>query len=214
MINNHSFDFDDKILIINNVDDIREVSKYAKDKVEKKVLSDFYVAKTIEKEVLSFFNLKREDFKASEGYEDKWVFYNAICVLTAIYLCKTDYFLYHTGDSYLEKKINWISETIDFMERKKNIKVANLVWNNNYDEVAKESYKKKGSFFIAKEGFSDQLFLVKTNDFKKRIYNEIRGDSSHFPRGDVFERRVFSFMKNHKWKRIIYSKGSYTHESF
>ena len=67
--------------------------------------------------------------------------------------------------------------------------------------------------FVSKNGFSDQQFLVNIKDFKKQIYNEIRTDSYHFPRGDVFERRVFSFMKNNGWERIIFRHGSYIHEN-
>jgi hypothetical protein len=66
---------------------------------------------------------------------------------------------------------------------------------------------------MAKKGFSDVCFLVKTEDFKKPIYNEIREDSAHFPRGDVFEKRVYSFMKNHKWQRITYVDGICVHKN-
>ena len=213
-IENHNFEFKEKMLIINNVKDVEEVSHHAKSKVKDNILTNYYIAKDFEEEVLEFFKLKKEDFRASKGYKDEWVFYNAIGVLTAIYLCKTPYFLYHTGDSFLEDKIDWIPKAIELMEKKKKYKVANLSWNHKYKEAEKESYKKKGDFFVAKQGFSDQLFLVKTKDFKRPIYSEIRDDSHHFPRGDVFEKRVFSFMKNRRWKRITYRHGSYIHNSF
>jgi hypothetical protein len=93
-------------------------------------------------------------------------------------------------------------------------RVANLVWNENYREVKKESYKKEWNFFVAKQGFSDQLFLVRAEEFRQPIYGEIRADSSHYPRGDVWEKRVFSYLKNRELERIIYRRGSYTHENF
>lgn len=213
IIENNLYNFDRKILVINNVADYEKVSFFAKKKVEEGVLSHVYIAKDFEKEVLDFFNLKKEDFKAYKGFEDRWIFYNSIGVLTAIYLCSTDYLLYHTGDVYLEKPVNWIPFAIDLMEKKKKYKVANLVWNNNIEEVKKESYRTKKDFYVSKSGFSDQQFLVRLDDFRKPIYSEIRDDSHHFPRGDVFEKRVFSFMKNHGWKRITYRYGSYTHKN-
>lgn len=213
LIGNNLYKFDCTILVINNVNDYEEVFSSAKKKLSDRVLSNVYIAKDFESEVLSFFNLKREDFKAYEGYRDSWIFYNAIGVLTAIYLCKTDYLLYHTGDAYLEKPVDWIPCAIDLMERKKKYKVANLIWNNNVEEVHKESYKTTKDFYVSKNGFSDQQFLVKQDDFRKPIYNEIREDSHHYPRGDVFEKRVFSFMKNHGWKRITYRYGSYIHKN-
>lgn len=213
LIENNCYPFDEKILIINNVKDRDLVVHHAKKKVEENIISKFFVAKDFEREVLDFFSLKKEDFKAKKGFQDEWVFYNGICVLTAIYLSKSDYFLYHTGDSFLQEPINWIPKAIDLMEKKKLYKVANLTWNNNLLEVKRESYKTNSFFYVSKNGFSDQQFLVKLKDFRSPIYNEIREDSHHFPRGDVFEKRVFSFMKNHGWKRITYRYGSYIHKN-
>ena len=66
----------------------------------------------------------------------------------------------------------------------------------SYSTKTKEekfSFRVKGYFYVAKEGFSDQMFLIKVADFRALIYSEIRFDAAHFPRGDVFEKRVFSF---------------------
>lgn len=214
MIGNHLYPFQERILIINNVSNYSQVALEAKKRVEEGVLTHFYIAKDLEKEVLDFFNLKREAFKAYPSFRDDWVFYNALGVLTAIYVSRLDYFLFHTGDVYLDKPVDWIEDALDLMEKREDLKVANLLWNNQYDEAKRESYRTKKSFFISESGFSDQQFLVKREDFRAPIYSEIREDSHHYPRGDVFEKRVFSFMKNHKWKRIIYRHGSYIHESF
>ena len=62
-IGNHVTDFSERILIINNVKNLAEVIKAAQKWVDKKVLTHIYVAQETEKEVLKFFNLKREDFK-------------------------------------------------------------------------------------------------------------------------------------------------------
>ena len=99
------------------------------------------------------------------------------------------------------------------MEKEPRIKVANPTWNGKYKEAKKESYRTTWNFYRAKEGFSDQLFLVKKADFCHPIYGEILSDSMHYPRGDVFEKRVFSYMKNRGWERIVYRHGSYTHEN-
>ncbi len=218
-ISNNDFSFSEKIVIINNVKNLKEVVSYAKQLVDKNILTDYFIAQDLASDVLKFFNLKKCDFKAGEdankyiGVDDNWVYFNAIGVMTAIYLCKTDYFLYFTGDSFLKEKVNWIKKSIDLMEKKKNFKVANLTWNGNYKEAMKESYKARKDFFISKNGFSDQCFLVRKDDFQKPIYNEIRDDANHFPRGDVFEKRVYSYMLNHGWKRITYRHGSYYHEN-
>jgi len=215
-IENHCHQFDQKILIINNVDNYQPVIDIAKKKIRDGVLTDYYIAEDHAEKILKFFNLKKEDFKKDSTFSgsNDWIYYNALAPLAAIYFCNSDYLLYHTGDSFLDKPVSWVDKAINLLEKKRKYKVANLTWNENYLEAKKESYKTKKDFFVSKRGFSDQCFLVKKEDFRKPIYNSIHKDSHHFPRGDVFEKRVFSHMLNNGWKRITYSQGSYIHENF
>jgi hypothetical protein len=219
-IENHGFAFHEKILIINNVSDEEKVSFHAQKLVDKGILTHYYLSRPKASEILQFFQLKRSDFrmgKDAKDYEDvtnDWIYYNALAPLSAIYFSSSDFLLYVTGDVYLEKKVDWIEKAIDKMQKKKKYKVANLTWNERYGEAAKESYKSDENFFISKSGFSDQMFLVLREDFLQPIYGEIREDAAHFPRGDVFEKRVYSFMKNHRWQRITYKLASYVHKSF
>lgn len=220
MIGNHDYSFHEKILIINNVSDEEKVLFHAQKLKEKKIITHIYLSRPQEKEIFSFFCLQRSDCrmgKDADQYDNvtpAWIYYNALAPLSAIYYCQSDYLLYMTGDVTVEQKTSWIPLAIGKMEKNQRYKVANLTWNDRYDEAKKESYKKDGDFFVAKAGFSDQMFLVATKDFKQPIYGEIRDDAAHFPRGEVFEKRVYSFMKNHRWKRITFRKGSYLHKSF
>ena len=214
----HSFKFSDRILVINNVKNMEKAIALAQKRKEDGTLTEFFVADDKANLVLNFFNLQKEEFilgDAKETYPhltDEWVYLNAIGPLSAIYFCKTPYLLYQTGDVRLEHKSNWIPKAQKLMEKKQSYKVANLTWNGNFKEAKKEAYKKKRGFFIAKEGFSDQMFLVKREDFQRPIYHEIREDASHYPRGEVFEKRVYSYMKNHGWQRMTYKYGYYIHQ--
>ncbi len=203
-IENHLFPFAEKILIINNVDNLEEVKRAAQAKVDEKILTRYVVA---DESILTFFDLKRTDF------ERDWQYYNALAPLTAIYEGQCEYLLYLTGDVRLDVPLDWIRPSLKWMEKDFQIKVANPIWNSQCKEAKKESYRTTWNFFQAKEGFSDQLFLVRRVDFRQPIYKEIRPDSHHYPRGDVFEKRVFSYMKNRNWERIIYRRGSYTHQN-
>lgn len=213
----HCYTFSKKVLIINNVKNIEKAIALAEDRVKDGSISHFYVASKHEEEVLSFFQLRREDFTLGKdrdkysGLTDDWVYFNALGPMTALYFLSTDYILYQTGDVSLARPCDWIDEAILFLEKHHNAKIANLIWNHQIHEVKRESYKKKGSFFLAKEGFSDQMFLAKKEDIRAPILSEIREDAAHFPRGDVFEKRIFSYMKNRGWQRITYKRGSYIH---
>lgn len=209
-IAHHQFPFVERLLIINNVDDLALVKAAAQTLIDEGVLTRYVVA---DGTVLSYFGLRREDFKPDEGIKADWVYYNALGPLTAIYEAKGDYLLYLTGDVRLDAPCDWIAKALKFMEKRPEVRVAGLTWNGKYNEAKKESYRKTWNFYVAKEGFSDQLFLVRQKDFRAPIYGEIRDDSHHFPRGDVFEKRCFSYMKNRGWERIIYRRGSYIHEN-
>jgi hypothetical protein len=190
------------------------VYKKAMQKVKEGILSHVYIANDSVAEVLSFFQLKRSDFVDETDIPSDWVYYNALGPLTALYFARSDYFLYLTGDVTLPKPCSWIDKAIQKMEQNREYRVANLIWNDNMKEVKRESYKKEGDFFVAHQGFSDQMFLVRTEEFRQPIYSEIRADSHHYPRGAVWEKRVFSYLKNRNLQRITYRKGHYIHENF
>jgi hypothetical protein len=219
-IGNHSFPFSERLLVINNVSDPAAVRAAAEAKVADGTLTGYCMSETMASEALSFFQLPRAEFRIgpdASNYSNvnpDWIYYNALGPLCALYVAKSEYLLYLTGDVRLDKKVDWIGRSMRRMEKSPFLKVANLVWNGRYQEARKESYKREWNFYLAKEGFSDQMFLVKTSDFRQPIYGEIRPDSSHFPRGEVFEKRAFSAMKNRGWERLIYRRGSYTHENF
>lgn len=207
MIGNHCHPFDDRLLVINNVCNLEAVKEAADQHILEGTLTRYVIANEWADEAFMFFQLKKSNFPSD------WVYYNALGPLVAIYLLQTDYLLYHTGDVFLEKPVDWISRSIRLMEKKPKIQVANLVWNEQIGEVKRQSYRKGWNYFYAKDGFSDQQFLVKKSLFRAPIYGEIREDSHHFPRGDVFEKRVFSFLKNRNFERMICRRGSYTHEN-
>ncbi len=200
-IGHHQYPFSERLLIINNVNNLEAVLKAAQKQVDQGILTRFVVAH----DILESFGLKRIDF-------NEWQYYNALAPLMAIHEAQGEYLLYLTGDVSLKKPVDWVGKAIQFMEKRSNIKVANLTWNDSYREAKKESYRRTWNFFVAKEGFSDQMFLVRTEEFKGPIYGEIRADSDHYPRGDVFEKRVFSYMKNRGWERITFRRGGYIHE--
>ena len=213
-IENHDFLFEDRLLVINNVLNLNLVIEAAQKLVDDEVLTRFVVAEKISSQVLDFFQLKREDFLSLDvNIPDDWIYFNALGPLCAIYCQNSEYLLYQTGDVSLERKVSWIDRTIALMEKKSQFKVANLLWNHNLKEAKKESYRKTWNFLYAKQGFSDQQFLVPTQVFRQPIYGSIHPDSHHFPRGDVFEKRAFSFLKYQGYERLIFRRGSYIHEN-
>jgi len=209
-IERHCYPFAERLLVINNIDpkNLPEVCRAAQRHLDNGTLTKIVFAEQIADEVFSFFQLQRSDFS------NDWLYYNALAPLAAIYSCQTEYLLYMTGDSSLNRPIPWIDEAIHRMKNEDRYKVANLTWNDKYEEALREADGMDGPFFVASRGFSDQMFLVRAEDFKQPIYREIHPESHHFPWGDIFEKRAFSAMLYRGWKRITYRDGSYCHQNF
>lgn len=203
-----NYNFERKVLFINNVNDIEKVKKYADKKIIKGVIDEYIVVEDFVKAALKYFNVNDESFNG--GY-----FYS-IAELVSIYLCKTDYLLHFSSDSYLEEsKVNWIDKAINVFKENKDIIVANPVWNFAYNEAKQESLYEMEDFFVG-HGFSDQCYLIRIDVFKNQIYNEKNIKSGRYPQygGELFEKRVDSFMRNHNKLRITSKEISYIHKNF
>jgi exonuclease V gamma subunit len=72
------------------------------------------------------------------------------------------------------------------------------------------------SQFCIGYGFSDQMYLIRTEEFRRPIYNEHNEKSSNYPDygGELFEKRVNSWMLNHNRYRVTYLGLSYKHRNF
>ena len=160
-------------------------------------------------EALDFFQLSKE--KLGKGY------YYSIAELVSIYLTKTKYLLHFSSDAIPEKNIafNWLQQGIHLLETNSEVKVFNLTWNHRFHEAKNESLSEDDQFFYG-YGFSDQMYLVRTADFKVPIYEEINDASERYPKygGELFEKRVDSWMRNYGNIRATSKQASYLHQNF
>ena len=231
-IANHNHAFDEKILIINNVDNLSEVLRAAEKKVAEGILTRIVVA---EEKILDQFSLKRSDFEGDQAASPDAVYYNALAPLTAIASSSCDYLLYMMGDVRLEKPCRWIPQAVKLMEKRPLYKVATLRWNwgewhrqqiaktyripyeqapnPSFEEVKRQAFQFDEDFYVSEERFSDQLFLCKRSDFLAPIFGELHDEAWHYPWGDTFEMRTYSGMKNRGWFQITYARGEYIHKN-
>lgn len=207
MIEFNQIAFKEKILYINNVNNAKTVCSYAKNLVKRGVVSEVVNVDDYAREVLDFFQIEKESFQG--GY------YYSISELVSIYLCRTPYLLHFSSDSILEKPFAWVTPSILRMEEDDAVKVANPVWNSNFAEARNESFHEDEDYFTG-YGFSDQCYLIRAADLRAPIYNEQHPLSRRYPAygGQLFEKRVDSWMRNHQYKRITYKHGSYIHRNF
>lgn len=206
-ITRNGYDFTKKVLIINNVKNRGEVKGYAEKALSSGVITDYFFVEDYIDKALSFFQLSKEALGKAYYYSNH--------ELVSVYLCQTDYLLFYTGDTYLEKTTPWVAPALAELEGNSDYKVANLVWNNRYEEAKRESQSEIGDFYVG-FGFSDQCFLVRKKDFRAPIYTENHPASERYPEygGETFEKRVDSWMRNHNYLRLTFRKGSYVHSDF
>lgn len=207
MIHHHGYEFTERILYINNVENFAPVIALAKQRVNEGILTSYVIVEEYASDALSHFEIEKSSFRG--GY------YYSISELVSLYLAKTNYVLHMSGDSILPVPINWIPAAISKLEQNEMIKVANPTWNFKYDEARRESDGEDDAFFYG-YGFSDQCYLVRTQDFQRPIFNETHPLSERYPDygGELFEKRVDAWMRNHAYQRITYKHGSYIHLHF
>lgn len=207
MITRNCFEFAERILYINNVVDPDEVKFYAGKLKDRQVITRYVFVDEFAKEALAYFGLTRDSFKG--GY------YYSIQELVGIYLCRTEYLLHFAGDSLLEQPFHWIERGIEKLEHDPRVKVVNCLPDGAACEAAEQAYEEDEDFWLG-YGFSDQCYLVRTADYRQPIFHETHPASERYPLygGELFERKVDSWMHNHDYLRATYKKGNYIHKNF
>lgn len=203
-----NFKFATKRLIINNVANRPLVTRYADKAVADNIIDEYAFAEDHAQKVLEHFNLSKDSFKG--GY------YYSIAELTGLYLCQSPYLLHFSSDAFMGKKdYNWVSSALEQLSTQNDVIVANPCWNCKFDEARNESLDETSQFYVG-YGFSDQCYLVKTDLFKRNIYDSQHQESERYPLygGELFEKRVDSYMRNNSLKRITHKQACYRHHNF
>ncbi len=208
MIARCNYPFSHRVVMINNVRNKSKVCRYADKKIREGVIDAYYIVDDYAKTALEFFEIRPGSFHG--GY------YYSIAELVSIYLCNTEYLIHFSGDSFPDdNQSTWISDAINIFSERSDIVVANANWDKEFILAAEESFDSINDFFLG-FGFSDQCYLIRTKDFRKPIYNEHHEVSVRYPEygGELFEKRVDSYMRNHNLYRLTSKKSSYTHRNF
>jgi hypothetical protein len=208
MVERSRFDFAKRSLFINNVSEPGKVAACAEKLVKAGVLTDFHLVRDHEAAALEFFGLSRASLASGYVY--------SVAELVSIYVCETEFLLHFSGDSMPSAPVPWIGLALERFDADARVKVANLTWNHNYAEALEEAFAFDDEFCVG-YGFSDQMYLVRASDFRTpAVYREQHEASARYPAygGELFEKRVDSWMRNHDFHRLTYRHGSYVHRNF
>jgi hypothetical protein len=206
----NAYSFAERVLMINNVDDLSLVVQHAQAAIEDGRISKYVVVQEHAAAALDFFGLTAEDLGRGYVY--------SIAELVAVFVSQTDYLLHFAGDCLPRERYEWVDEAIDMFAAHPRVRVANLSWDIpgcpfKYTPAGEACFGERGAFYLG-YGFSDQCYLVRTKDFRNRIYGETNTASGRYPRygGELFEKRVDAWMRNQGFIRATYIHGVYDHE--
>ena len=202
----NAYPFSEKNLMINNVKKPSVVSKHAERAIQQGWLTKYIIVEEHAAEALDFFSISRESLGVGYPY--------SIAELVGIFLCRSDFLLHFAGDCIPATTYDWVSKAMRLMSQGSRVKVCNLSWDENNDGAKNESTRKR--MILPRSWFFRSMLLVRTEEFRQRIYNESHPASARYPKygGELFERRVDSWMQNHGHLRATYKHGHYIHKNW
>ena len=201
---NHNFIFDEILVIINISEKYDEIIEKCENLKSKGVITGYYL-------VFDYLDKICEHYKITEQmFKDVKSFYLNLYNLAAIYLAKSEYIVFYTGDSICINGDNWVVNSIKLLEKNKNYLTTNLPWGST---PITEHYSENESFYFSKSSFSDQNYMVKKSTFLNPDIIQHKA-LKNFPHGDTFEMRVYGYMVLNDKIRCIHKTGEYKHENF
>lgn len=202
------YSFEHRVLYINNVENLSKVSRVADRLVRRGVIDSYLVVAEHAQEALDHFSLTQESL--GKGY------YYSIAELVGILRCPSRFLLHFSSDALLARNAGpWIDQAIGLMDADPTYLVASPVWNHRHEAARAESHGELPEFLLA-YGFSDQCYLVEASRFRQPIYHEYHPFSDRYPRygGELFEKRVDSYMRNKGYQRLLAKNAVYLHRNY
>jgi hypothetical protein len=197
------FAFASRTVLINNVDDRADAQRRAQAAIDRGAIDRFaFVADHLDG-ALEATGLTRADLRRVPHYTD--------APLVAVTLEGAPWLAYWDADIHLREPVDWITPSIELMDRDPRVLAANPNWVD--PTLDREAVGQAGDFTLS-QGFSDQLFLARRADLARPIYGQrclalYRYPLSHV--ADVFEARVDAHMRHAGFLRATYRPATYVH---
>lgn len=162
-------------------------------------------------EVLPRLDDALDHFGLSEADLGVGLYYSS-AELVGILACETGYLCHFAGDCRLAHKSDWIQRGIELLESRPDISVVNPIWNGNVEEVMSEALSQDDDYAYG-YGFSDQCYLIRTEELRNADLRTLHPFSERYPPygGDLFEKRVDSWMRINGRKRATDLRACYLH---
>jgi hypothetical protein len=210
-IKRHIYKFHRRVLFINNVEShSRElVRDMAFERVADGTIDCFYFVDEYIEDALIWFKLNKESL--GKGY----MYSSAEIVAVRRLESVADFIVHYSSDSALAIEYDWISQALDIFKKEPKVFVVNPCWNGRVWEAAYESIADRASYYLG-HGFSDQCYMMKIQEVLRADLNLRHPCSERYPKygGELFEKRIDSYMRCNGLLRATLKHISYVHPAF
>ena len=201
--NNHAFA--ERILLINNVGDLQGVLSKARSLIADGELTSAHVVEDHLDEVLARVEVPKAELGRVLHYSDY--------AFVAPFVTSTQYLLYWDGGVVPTRPEDWVAASVSLLASDHRVFCATLrpCW---WDPSAELTVGGRAGFAFG-YGFSDQVFLTRTDELRSPIYGERCAASARYPLSHVsavFEERVDAYMRRHRRYRAVHLDSLYEHE--
>lgn len=198
-------DFRRVVVTINNVKDRAEAARLALRAVERGEISSFIFVSDALPRALEQCGLKLASLGRVRHYID--------FALVAVAYAQSEFLLYCCAEVEMEQSLDWVTPAAAKLLENPLLLVANPAWASDPAGADREALLKEGPYRLG-YGFSDQIFLVRTERLRRPVYGYQHPAGERYPMsdiGDIFEKRVDAFMRCEGLMRLTDTRVFYRH---
>lgn len=199
------FPFARVVVTLNNIADPTCAVALASDAVRRREIDSYIQVAEALPEALATCGLGFSDLGVVRHYMD--------FALVAVTRAVPGYLLYCCAEVDLLTPFDWISDAVAKLAGNRDILVVNPSWASDPEGASRESVRREGDHWVG-SGFSDQCFLVDAKRMAAPIYKYTHEAGARYPMsdlGDIFEKRVDAYMRQHNLLRASDARVFYRH---
>lgn len=212
VLNAHFFDgveaqnlgrFSSIVVLLNNIEARDEANFLARALLASNRVDDVRWVEDELSMALSAVQLNIDELDPCRHYSD--------CCIVAPFVVHTRYLLYWDVDITLRAPARWVDEGIALLESDSSIMVVSPTPHRR----EMRQFARRVENVELTYGFSDQVFLARTDDLRQPVYGERCIASLRFPLSHVVataEQRLDAWMRNHGRYRALIRNATYVHE--
>ena len=197
--------FDERVVVVNNVDDERDAVDRANALVQSGEISRYRLVSQDLDRALAITGLTRRSLDPIPHYTDH--------LLVAAVGDGPEYLCHWDADVRLLEPADWVTPSLAYLEEHPEALSAMPAWSHA-ESLDAERVATVGPFDLG-YGFSDHVFLVRRSRIARPVYRYVAPASWWFPTSHlapIFEQRIDAYMRRHRLHRAVYRAATYFHD--